>query len=491
MGRVYLVGAGPGDPGLLTLRAAELLRRADVVVHDAQVPERVLGFLRPDAEVVRVGPDCATQEEVNAALVNAAESSEIVVRLKMGDPFVFGRGGEEGLFLQEAGVELEVVPGVSAGIAAPAYAGIPVTHADLASSVRLVGAHAPEGVGASSDTERETLVAFMPLTRLAAFAESLIERGWLATTPAAMIESGTCPRQRTVTAALAEIAGRVEAAEIAGPAVLVVGSVVELRERLRWFEARPLFGRRILVTRARAQAADLADALEALGAEPVLFPTIRIAPPADPVPLLQAAREIAFYDWVIFTSVNGVDRFWAALEEVGQDARALGGVQVACIGPATAAACELRGVRPELVPAKYIAEAVEEALAHATELRGVRILLPRAAGAREVLPEGLIARGAEVEEVEAYRAVPDTEGGAELARRLQEGDIDAITFTSSSTVRNFVDAVGTDVGTAVVSVIGPVTGQTAREMGLPVHVEAAEHTIPGLVRSLADRFRGK
>ncbi len=484
MGTVFLVGAGPGDPGLLTLRAAELLARADVVVHDPDIAERTLSLLRPDAERLSVGRDCPTQEDVTQALIAAGRSAEVVVRLKVGDPFVFGRGAEEALALRDAGLEFEVVSGVTAGIAGPAYAGIPVTHADAGSSLIFEDAHDEGRAGPAA-----TLVAFMALGRLAALAERLTAEGRPPDTPVAVIECATGARQRTIVGSLADIALTVADETVTRPALVVVGDVVRLRRRLDWFERRPLFGRRVLVTRARAQAAALADALEALGAEPVLFPTIRIAPPENAQPLLEAVRDIAFFDWVIFTSVNGVDRFWAALEQVGHDARALGGVQVACIGPATAAACELRGVRPDLVPETYVAEAVEAALAGATDLDGARILLPRAAAAREVLPVGLARRGAQVEEVEAYRTVADTEGGAEIRRRLRAGEIDAVTFTSSSTVRNYVDAVGAEVGSAAVAAIGPITAGTARELGLRVDVQAAEHTVPGLVRALANHYR--
>lgn len=489
MGTVYLVGAGPGDPGLLTLRGAQLLRRADVVIHDRGVSARTLELLPFDAERREVGLHYATQEAVNQGLVDAVRAHDVVIRLKVGDPFVFGRGGEEALHLRRAGVSFEVVPGVSAGIAAPAYAGIPVTHAGV--STRLVLRDAAQAVGqveAESGGAGQTLVAFMATRHLEAFVRRLLDEGLPGEAPAAVVQCGTTPRQRTVRAPLAELAERASEAGVGSPAVVIVGEVVNLRDRLGWFEARPLFDRRIVVTRARAQAGDLVDLLESLGAEPVVFPTIRIASPPDEGPLLEAARDVAFYDWVIFTSVNGVERFFAALEAAGQDARALGGVQVACIGPATAVACELHGVRPELVPPKFVAEAMVEAMAGHTELQDARILLPRAWGARDVLPDGLQRHGARVDEVEAYRSVADTEGGAELRRRLLAGEIDALTFTSSSTVRNFVAAVGNDVGRAAVAVIGPITAGTARELGLRVDIEAEEHTIPGLVDALVQYY---
>lgn len=496
MGVVYLVGAGPGDPGLLTLRAMEVLRRADVVIYDALANDRLLELAPPDAERIcvgkRGGEDCVTQEEINSVLVTAGRREQVVVRLKGGDPFVFGRGGEEALALAEAGVTFEVVPGITAGIAAPAYAGIPITHRGLASTLTLVTAHEdpakPGSDVAWGEVARQggTLVIYMGMSALERVVERLIREGMPGDTPAAVIEWGTYARQRTVVGQVAEIAARVEEAGVGAPAIVVIGATVALRDRLRWFERRPLFGKRVVVTRARAQASDFVTALESSGAEVIAFPAIRIVPAADPGPLRRAVRELAQYDWVVFTSVNGVERFWHELEEAGQDARALGGVRVACIGPATAASLELHGIRADVVPTSYVAEAVVEELAAATELEGVRVLLPRAAGARTVLPEGLRERGAVVDEVEAYRSAPDAAGAAELRRRLDAGEVDVVTFTSSSTVTNLVEAVGTDLGGAVVAAIGPVTAETARGYGIRVDVVAEEHTISGLMAALME-----
>jgi uroporphyrinogen III methyltransferase / synthase len=487
VGTVFLVGAGPGDPGLLTVRGSELLGRADVVIHDRGVSRRLMERVPIDAERLSVGVDLTSQEDVNRALVEAARTHDVVVRLKVGDPFVFGRGGEEALAVRAAGLPFEVVPGITAGIAAPTYAGIPVTHAATSSVLTLVDAL---DEGEWPPPGRATLVAFMATRRLASFAERLTRRGWPPETSAAIVERGTTSSQRTITAPLSELASRAAEAAVSDPAVVVVGEVVGLRQQLRWFEDRPLFGLRVLVTRPRAQADDLVQALELLGAEAVPFPTIRIVAPDDEAPLLNAARDVAFYDWIVFTSVNGVERFWGALESAGHDARALGGVQVACIGLATAAACELRGVRPDVVPAQYVAEEVVAALAAAAELAGARILLPRAAEARDALPSGLEALGARAEIVEAYRTVPDTSGGSEMRRRIQAREIDVLSFTSSSTVRHFVEAAGTDTAQAVVAAIGPITAATARELGLRVDVEAVEHTVPGLVQALVRHFRG-
>lgn len=499
-GRVYLVGAGPGDPGLLTLRAAELLARADVVVYDALVSPQIVDRCPPDAERVYVGKrggeHSRTQEEINALLVELGRRHASTVRLKGGDPFVFGRGGEEALALVEAGIPFEVVPGVTAGVAAMAYAGIPVTHRGITSSVAFATGH-EDPVKSGSDLDWEhlgrgvgTVVFYMSVGRMAANFERLVAAGRSPDTPAAAVEWGTYPRQRVVTGTVGTLPGRVAEAGIGAPAIVVVGEVVGLREKLAWFESRPLFGKRIVVTRARAQASDFAAALEALGAEVLQFPTIRIVDPPDREPLRRAASEADRFDWIVFTSVNGVARFWSALREAGRDTRALAGVSLCAIGPATAAAIEMEGARPDLVPERFVAESVLEALEREADLRGARILLARAETARSVLPDTLRERGAEVVEVAAYRTVPDGAEAQELRARLRGGGIDMVTFTASSTVRNYVDAVGAETGSAEIASIGPITSAAARELGLPVHLEAAEYTIPGLVRAIRERFEG-
>jgi len=500
-GTVYLVGGGPGDPGLLTLRAAELIRRADVLVYDALVNPAILEMCSPGAEMIHVGKrggePSARQGEINALLVSLARRYASVVRLKGGDPFVFGRGGEEALALAEAGVPFEVVPGITAGIAASAYAGIPVTHRGVAPSVALATGHEdPEKEGADLDWEHlargvGTVVLYMGMGRMRANFARLIEAGRAEDTPAAAIQWGTYPRQRVVSGTLRTLPELAAEAGIGAPSIVVVGEVVALRDRLAWRETKPLFGKRVVVTRARAQASDFATALEALGAEVVQFPTIRIVDPADPEPLRAAAREADRFDWIVFTSVNGVGRFWSALREGGRDTRALAGVSLCAIGPATGAAIEMEGAHPDLVPERYVAEAVVEALVRETELRGSRVLLPRAEEARSVLPESLRERGAEVVEVVAYRTVPDGAEADEVRRRLVAGEIDLVTFTASSTVRNFVELVGTEIGSAEVASIGPITSATARELGLPVHVEAAEHTIPGLLDAIRAHYAGE
>jgi uroporphyrinogen III methyltransferase/synthase len=493
-GTVYLVGAGPGDPGLLTVRAAELLARADVVVYDALVsPEALERAAR--AERIFAGKrggqaQPMPQPEINRLLVELAARHEVVVRLKGGDPFVFGRGGEEALALVEAGVPFEVVPGVTAGVAAPAYAGIPVTHRGLSASVTLVTGHEDP---AKLETELDwgalargsgTLVFYMSVGRMTENFARLVEGGRSPDTPAAAVEWGTYPRQRTVAGTLATLPELAREAGIGAPSIVVVGEVVSLRGRLGWFDRRPLSGRRIVVTRARAQASELAARLVELGAEVVQLPTIRIEAPEDPMPLWRAVDEVAGFDWVVFTSANGVQRFFAVLEETGRDARALATAALCAIGPATAAELAKHGLKADLVPPEFVAEAALEALAAATELEGKRILLPRADIARSVLPDGLRERGAEVVEVAAYRTVRDGAGAEEVRRRLAAGEIDLVTFTAGSTVRSFAELVGTDVGGARVASIGPVTSAAARELGLRVDVEADEYTIPGLVRAI-------
>ncbi|HYW12021.1 MAG TPA: uroporphyrinogen-III C-methyltransferase [Longimicrobium sp.] len=496
-GTVYLVGAGPGDPGLLTLRAAELMERADVLVYDALVSPAIMERA-PRAERVYVGKRGGehhrTQDQINAILVDLAGKHRTVVRLKGGDPFVFGRGGEEALVLAQAGIPFEVVPGVTAGIAAPAYAGIPVTQRGMAASVAFVTghedptkpdtdvdwAHLARGVG--------TVVFYMGVGKMAENFRRLVEHGRAADTPAAAIQWGTYPRQRTVTGTLETLPAIAKEAGIGAPSLIVVGEVVALREPLAWWDRRPLSGRRIVVTRARAQASDLAQALETLGAEVIRFPTIRIVPPADGAPLRAAAAEAGSFDWIVFTSVNGVEHFWSALGEQGRDARALGGVKVCAIGPATAVELGRRGIVPDVVPDEFVAEAALQALEAADGLRGKRILLPRAEVARAVLPDGLRARGAEVVDVVAYTTMQDGADAERVRGLIDRGEVDAVTFTASSTVRNFADLVGADVGGAKVASIGPVTSGTARELGLAVDVEAAEYTIPGLVQAIRDFY---
>ena len=471
-GTVHLVGAGPGDPGLLTVRAAELLARAGAVVHDHDAHPAVLAHAE-GAELVPAGMGGA--DEVAARLAELAARHGTVVRLARGDAFALGRGGDEALRLAEAGVRFEVVPGVPVETAAPAYAGIPVADGG-ASPVTILPAR--EG------GEAPTVVVSLGEDGMDDAIRRVLAAGLAPSTRAAVVARGTGARQRTVEGTVGGIADAVRAAGIGGPALLVAGDAVRRRGALGWWERRPLAGRRIVVTRARAQAGDFAAALEEMGAEVVPFPTIRIAPVPDPGPLRDAVARAASFHWIVFTSVNGVEAFWAALDEAGRDTRALGGVRVAAIGPATAGALARRGIRADVVPGEYVAEAALEALAAADDLAGRRILLPRADLARAVLPERLRMAGAEVEEVDAYTTVPDGAGADRVRQMLADGEVDVVTFTASSTVRNFVRLLGAEVGTAAVACIGPITAATARELGMRVDVEAEEYTIPGLMAAL-------
>ena len=491
-GIVHLVGAGPGDPGLLTARALELIASADTILYDRLIPAGALDGARPDAELVYVGKEGRgpqmPQEQIDRLLVEHGSAGKRVVRLKGGDPFVFGRGGEEALVLREAGIPFEVVPGVTAGIAAAAYAGIPVTHRDRASAVALITGHEdPAKPESAIDWPAlaafpGTLVFYMGVKQLPQIAERLIAGGRAADEPAAVIERGTLPGQRTVLATLATIAERAGAEAIHPPSITLVGPVAALREQgLRWFEDRPLAGRRVAVTRARAQASDLAARLRALGAEVIETPAIRIVPLDPPMP------DPAAYDLVCLTSPNGVRLLFERLAAAGHDARALHGARVAAIGPGTARALREHGVIADVVPERFVAEALVEALAG---IPVSRALIARARVARDVLPDALRARGAEVDVLELYETVAEPLSDELVAAAR---DADYVTFTSSSTVRFFLDAAGgasaLSAQTRLVS-IGPVTSETLREHALEPHVEAERHDVDGLVDALvADAAR--
>jgi uroporphyrinogen III methyltransferase/synthase len=498
-GTVYLVGAGPGDPGLMTRRALELVAGADAILYDRLIPESALDGARADAELHYVGKapgrPSMPQGEIDRLLVELGRAGRSVVRLKGGDPFVFGRGGEEAEALAAAGVPYEIVPGVTAGVAAPAYAGVPVTHRDDASAVAFVTGHEdPDKPESAIDWPAlaafpGTLVLYMGVGNLARIAARLQAAGRPAGEPVAVVERGTLPGQRTVLATLADVAERVAEAGLGPPAVTVVGAVAARREALAWLERRPLFGRRVVVTRARAQASGVAARLTALGADVVETPAIRVVPRALEGELGRAVREIGSYALVCLTSPNGASLLLAALDAVGEDARALAGATVAAIGPGTAAALRRGGVRADVVPERSVAEALVEALeAVAVERR--RVLVARAAEARDVLPDALAARGAAVDVVSLYDTVAEPLS-AEQARAARSADY--ITFTSSSTVRFFLEAAGGAAGLVNgraggerprIASIGPVTSATAREHGLPVDVEAERHDIDGLLEAV-------
>ncbi|MFZ2050840.1 MAG: uroporphyrinogen-III C-methyltransferase [Solirubrobacteraceae bacterium] len=488
-GRVYLVGAGPGDPGLLTARALELIATADVILYDRLIPSSALDGARPDAELLFVGKQgggpSVPQDQTQALMIDRAKQGRSVLRLKGGDPFVFGRGGEEALALRELGIPFEIVPGVTAGVAAPAYAGIPVTHRGLSTAVALI-------TGATEkQTELDwpalaafpgTLVFYMGIGSLPQIAAGLIAAGRPAQQPAAVVEHGTLPQQRVVTGALTDIAQRAADAEIKAPAITVVGEVAQLADQLSWRQIAPLAGKVIAVTRARAQASGLARRLRELGADVIQAPSIRISPlpgpPLDPSP----------YDLICLTSPNGAELFFDRLAGGGRDARSLAGAQIAAIGPGTAAALAAHGITPDVVPPRFVAESLAESL---REMKIGRALIARAAEARDVLPDALRAQGAEVDVLALYETVaePLSQQALSAARSA-----DYITFTSSSTVRFFLESVqrsgviadGTPLlseSTRVIS-IGPVTSRTLHEHGLPPHVEAKQHDVDGLIDAL-------
>jgi uroporphyrinogen III methyltransferase/synthase len=490
---VYLVGAGPGDPGLMSARALELIAVADVILHDRLIPEGALDGARPDAELVFVGKEgggsSADQQQIEQLLLAHARAGRTVVRLKGGDPFVFGRGGEEALALRAAGVAFEVVPGVTAGIAAPAYAGIPVTQRGLASAVALVTGHEDPTKG-DSDLDWPalaafpgTLVLYMGVARIERIADALISAGRSATEPAAVVEAGTLAAQRTVRSPLGELARAVLEAGVKPPAVTVVGPVSELADEIAWHEAGPLAGCTVAVTRARAQASDMARRLRALGARVIEAPVIRIQPlEVDP-----ARLELSDYDLICLTSPNGVGLLFEALAAQGRDARALAGAKVAVIGPGTARALAAHGIRADVIPERFVAESLVAALqAHPV----TRALIARASEARDVLPDALRARGAEVDVLALYETVAEPLAQQTLARAR---GADYITFTSSSTVRFFLDAAGGEAGlaagTRVVS-IGPVTTAALLAAGLAPDVEAERHDIDGVIEAILTDRRG-
>ena len=495
-GTVYLVGAGPGAPGLITAKGAELLRKADVVVYDRLVSSAVLA-LAANAELIYVGKEPDTPGEfqtfINEQLAANARDGKAVVRLKGGDPFVFGRGGEEAMALAEAGVRFEVVPGVTSAIAAPAYAGVPVTHRDVAAAFTVVtGSEDPAKPDPQVDWKAlanvgGTLVVLMGWRSLPAIVQALLDEGRSPDTPAAVTQWGTLPNQRTVSGTLANIVEKGNEAGITSPVVTVIGETVALRPALRWFDRTALFGKRVLVTRSRTQAGTLSALLTAHGAEAVELPTIAVEPLADTSALDAALAELGSFDWVIFTSANGVDTVFGRLAASGKDARAFSHARVAAIGPATAEALVVRGITADLMPTAYTSRSVANSFA-ALDISGARILLPRADIAPPTLPDGLRQMGAAVTEISAYHTAIPADAAAVAKETLASGTIDAVTFTSSSTVRNLVSMLG---GAALINEckvisIGPVTSRTASELGVRVDREAAEHTVRGVADAVLE-----
>ena len=503
-GRVYLVGAGPGDPGLLTIKGKECLSQADVIIYDYLANNSFLEYAKDGVELIYAGKKAGShsmrQEEISSLIVARARTGAIVVRLKGGDPFIFGRGGEEAQELARAGMDFEVVPGVTSAIAVPAYAGIPLTHRDYTSTLAFITGHedpSKENSKVAWDklaTGAGTLVFLMGVGNLPKIAQSLMTHGRSPDTPAAVIRRGTMPDQETLIASLGNIVELVNKRNIKPPAIIVVGDVVRMREGLNWFEKRPLFGKRIVVTRAREQVSGFIKALAGLGAECIEFPAIRVAPPESWDELDQAIGALESYEWLLFTSVNGVRYFLDRLKELGKDVRDLKGLKIAAIGPKTAEKWRKMGIEPDLLPDEYRAEAVVESF-RKYGVRGTRILLPRAAKAREVLPEELRKMGAQIDVVHAYQTVkPDHDTGV-VREMLEKGVVDMLTFTSSSTVTNFMEMFEPEKvklkkwnERVVIACIGPITARTAKENGLSVNLVSPEYTIESLTGSIAEYF---
>ena len=497
-GKVFFVGAGPGEPDLITLRGKQLIDSADAVVYDALansalLPPGARETGRPELYYVgkRGGAkNPVTQHEINELLVKLAREGKRVVRLKGGDPFVFGRGSEEAQAMNDASIPFEIVPGITAGIAAPAYAGIPVTHRGLSTSVTFVTGHEDP---AKPHTQTNwsalaksggTIVLYMGVKTLTSITSALLKDGMPPEVPAAAIQWGTHPRQRTVVATLETIASKVEQENIGAPAIIVIGWSVVLRDELNWFEKRPLHGRRIVVTRATQQALALTERLRELGAEVIEMPATQIAR-LDLAPLRSAIAGLSRYQWLILTSQNAVSIFWEQLLGEGKDARALAGVKVAAVGPATAGALLEHGITVDLIPKRFVAEGLLEMLRERDDLSGKRVLYITAEGAREVLPQGLRETGAHLDVIEAYRSIPDGEGAERLARAIESGRLDLATFTSGSAVRGYVDAIGEDLAKHVPAVsMGPQTSEALREAGIEVKAEAKESTLDGLVSAV-------
>ncbi|MCP4253658.1 MAG: uroporphyrinogen-III C-methyltransferase [Candidatus Scalindua sp.] len=497
---VYLVGSGPGDPGLITVKGLECIKKADVIVYDYLVNSVLLRNARKDVELIYVGKKgnqhTMEQDDINQLLVDKANENKIVTRLKGGDPYVFGRGGEEAIVLRNNKIAFEVVPGITAAIASPNYAGIPVTHRTCTSTFGLITGH-EDPTKDQSDVDWEklstglgTLTFYMGIKNLPNIVNQLMKHGRSADTPVAVIRWGTTTHQETVTGTLSTI---VEIAkDIKPPAITIVGEVVNLRDQLNWFESRPLFGKTIIVTRSRDQASVFSDQLIELGANVLEYPTINITDPDDFGPLDKELENLDSTDWLIFTSVNGVDAFFNRIFELGRDVRDLKGVKICSIGPSTTERIKGFHVSIDCQPPKYVAESVVEALKKVEEIKGKRFLMPRTDIARSYIPEELEKLGAEVSDIVAYKTVLATDGDNIVLDKLKDGEVDIVTFTSASTVKNFVKIIGEENMSAFknnvqFASIGPITNESAEEMDIEISIKAEEYTIPGLVQAIVEK----
>lgn len=502
IGKVILIGAGPGDPDLITVKGKKMLAKADVVIYDYLANQQLLNYCPPRTEMIYVGKKAGAhtlpQSEINKLLIEKVMNNNLVVRLKGGDPFIFGRGGEEILSLVEAGILFEVVPGITAGTAALTYAGIPATHRGGSTSISFITGHEDptkneSGLNWQAISSMEgTLVFYMGIKNLPFISKNLISNGKSSETPTALIRWGTLPTQKTLVGTLGDIAEKAKNNNFKPPALIVVGDVVHHRNQMNWFEQKPLFGKRIVITRARAQSSDLVSQLNELGAEVIEFPTIRIETPPSWQPLDDAIQNLQNYDWIVFTSVNGVERFWERLITSGSDVRLLNGLNIAAIGPATSQRLRQFGVTADLQPEKFVAESLVSSLKAHSSLAGKNFLLPRAEEARSLLKDELMKFGAEVDEIVAYRTIIETAHQNEVLENIRLHQLDLITFTSSSTVNNFVSIIGKNhvqkMKNVIVACIGPITAKTASSFGLEVKIMPEDYTIPAMVQSILDYY---
>jgi len=494
-GKVFIIGAGPGDPGLMTVKGIECLRGADVVVHDYLVGKEIMRHAGKDARLVYVGKiggrNNISQEKLNRILVEEAMKGNTVARLKGGDPFIFGRGGEEAEFLQKAGVPFEIVPGVTSAISVPAYAGIPLTHREFTSTLAFVTGHEdPDKAESRIDWKKistiDTIVFLMGVRNLSRIASSLMENGRSPDTPVALIRWGTTPNQETLTGRLGDIVALAEEKKFSPPAVFVVGDVVDLRERLSWFEKKPLFGKGIVITRPEEQSEEFAALLHDEGARVIFFPTIKIVPPEDYGDLNRAIENIEKYQWIVFTSANGVRFFFERFCKLRNDIRDLRGIKICTIGPGTRARVEGYNIRVDMVPEEYISDGVVEAFS-GVDISGANVLLPRAEIAGDIIPDGLSELGANVDVVTAYRTVNSGEDGEAIRELMDSGKIDLITFTSPSTVTNFIDIIGKETtipNHIKIACIGPVTENACKKCGLGIDIMQGPYSISGLVDAI-------
>lgn len=505
-GFVYLVGAGPGDPSLITIKGKKCIEEADVLVYDYLASKTLLRHAKEETEKIYVGKKggdhTLSQDGINNLLVELASKGKRVCRLKGGDPFIFGRGGEEAEILKENNIEFEIVPGVTSAISAPAYAGIPLTHRSANSTLALVTGHEdPKKSESSIDWESlakgiGTIVFLMGVKNLPNISEKLIANGKDPKTPVGLVRWGTTSQQKTLTGTLENISQKVKENNFKAPAIIVVGEVVNYRDTLKWFESkRPLLGKKIMITRARAQASDLVEKLSSLGAECIEYPTIKITAPDDSKPLSDSINNIKNYSWLIFTSVNGVKYFFDELFKKGFDSRVLGHLKTAVIGPATRDELRKYGINSDIIPKSYRAESVVEAFEN-IDIKGKKILIPRAMEARAVLPQELRKMGAEVDEITAYKTIPVSDKKEELLNEFINSDIDLVTFTSSSTVKNFRGMFTDDEfkeisGKFKTASIGPITGKTAEELNIKPDINAEEYTIDGLVKAILKLYETK